>query len=207
MTGQPQVYVIGDTHVRGNMLALSAFIAELLQRPPAYLIILGDLFDYWLETASVQRRHAAMLAEIRQLRDAGWQVDLLVGNREILAGRRLVVAAGVRLRWPAIHLAIGGRSIRIVHGDRLCADPGYHLMFAFLHGFWMRSCSLLMPDWLQDRTAGDVRESSEQRNHAPQQWSHAATIIDPGAAGGRRHADFDNCWAHSPALALQPEGK
>ena len=145
MTEQPQVYVIGETHVRGSMPSLSAFIAQLLQRPPAYLIILGDLFDYWLETATVQRRYSAMLAEIRQLRDAGWEVDLLIGNREILSARRMAVAAGVRLRWPAIQLEIGGRSIRIVHGDRLCDDPGYLMMFAFLHSFWMRACCLLMP--------------------------------------------------------------
>ena len=184
----PEVYVLGDTHVRGELPALTQFLTELAQRPPARLIFLGDVLDYWLDTEACVARHQPLFRQIRDLKAAGWCIEVIIGNREMNASRRFSGAVGWHVRWPYIDIPLHAplsqkphnppngveeaaslpqipRVIRIVHGDRLCDDSGYHLLFAMMRGFWMRYASRLIPEQVQDLIAGAVRRRSEARNH------------------------------------------
>jgi len=157
---RPVLYILGDVHLTGEVGAFHAFLDGLARRPPARLVILGDLFEYWLDTAGATSRYRASLHRLRALARGGWRLDLIIGNREMASGRRLAAATGCRIHWPGLTLALGPRRVRVVHGDRLCDDPGYHLLFAFLSGFWFRAWKACHPGAVQDLVARWMRRRS-----------------------------------------------
>ena len=157
---QPVLYIVGDIHLRTGEEPFSQFLARLAERSPARLVILGDLFEYWLETADAVARYEPVLARLRALRAAGWQLDLVRGNREMAAGRRLAAASGCRMHWPRLDLVLGRRRLRIVHGDRLIRDPGYRALRAWIGSFWHAGWQILHPAPIQDAVARFLRRHS-----------------------------------------------
>jgi UDP-2,3-diacylglucosamine pyrophosphatase LpxH len=169
----PALYIAGDVHLDGGSgdgaAAFVPFLDALLARPPARLVILGDLFDYWIGSAALVRRHDGVLARLRRMADAGWRLDLVCGNRELAAGRRLEVASACRLHWPALELRLGARVLRVVHGDRLCHDPGYHFYAAWLRSFWWRAWSACFPMAVHEAVARWLRAGSQERQQRRRQ--------------------------------------
>jgi UDP-2,3-diacylglucosamine hydrolase len=165
---QPVLYIAGDVHLSGGPSAFTAFLDQLAACAPARLVLLGDLFDYWLETDAGVASHAAVLGRLRALRAAGWRLDLVRGNRELVAGRRLEAASGCRLHWPALDVQLGPQRVRVVHGDRLCHDRGYRAFAAWLGSFWWRAWQACYPAWAQDAVARQLRRGSraQQRQRA-----------------------------------------
>jgi UDP-2,3-diacylglucosamine hydrolase len=165
------IYVVGDVHLSGgeretHAPAFLRFLADLQRKPPARLVILGDLFDYWLETPDAERRYAHALAALKALRAAGWRLDLVQGNRELAGGRRLALATGCALHPRRLDIDLAGRRLRVVHGDRLVHDPGYRLFAAWISSFWHRWWQRLHPAWMQDLVAAALRRRSEAGRRA-----------------------------------------
>jgi UDP-2,3-diacylglucosamine hydrolase len=180
MSAEPLLYIAGDVHADGKSGPFLAFLDQLARRSPARLVILGDLVEYWLETDGSVERHRDVLGRLKALRSAGWQLDVVRGNREIIAGRRLEIATGCRLSWPRLDVQLGPTRLRIVHGDRLCHDPGYRLYSAFMRGFWMRGLQAVHPPQLQELIARGLRAHSQsvQRQHRKRP-GRARVFIDP----------------------------
>ncbi len=185
---QPQLYIVGDVHLTGAEGAFHAFLDRLAARGPARLVILGDLFEYWLDSEASERRYGGCLRRLRRLAAAGWRLDLVVGNREMSSGRRLATATRCQVHWPALDLVLGPRRLRVVHGDRLCRDPGYHLLFAVLSGFWLRACKACLPPLVQERIARWMRRRSRlaqlrRRRHRRPQGARLE-MLDPARIRG-----------------------
>jgi UDP-2,3-diacylglucosamine hydrolase len=181
MTDVPVLYIAGDVHLRGDAGPFAAWLDELVACPPARLVILGDLFDYWLETDGAVRRYAGVLMRFRALRRLGWRIDLVRGNRELVAGRRLAAAAGAPLHWPACDVELGPLRVRIVHGDRLCHDPGLRTLTAWMSGFWFRAWQAGHPGVVQEWVARFMRRSSQrtQRQRNAVGYSGRRPFLDP----------------------------
>ena len=163
----PVLYIAGDVHLDGGANAFPAFLDLIARRPPARLVILGDLFEYWLETSAMAAMHEGVLGRLRRLKEAGWHLDLVLGNREFAAGRLLAARSGCRLHWPMLDLRLGQRRVRIVHGDRLCHDPSYRLFAACMRAFFWRGWYPAFPSVAQDAVARFLRRKSQakQRRH------------------------------------------
>jgi len=175
----PLMYIAGDVHADGTCGPFEAFLDRLASRGPARLVILGDLVEYWLETDAGLRRHAGLLGRLRALVRQGWRLDLVGGNREITAGRRLEIASGGRLHWPFLDLTLNDRRLRIVHGDRLCHDPGYRAYSAFMRGFWVRALQAGIPPFVQDAVARLLRARSQSVQAQRTTVSSKRVFIDP----------------------------
>ena len=179
------LYVVGDIHLRDGGGPFPLFLAELARQPAARLVILGDLFEYWIETADAVARYAPVLDRLRGLVAAGWRVDLVLGNREMASGRLLAAASGCITHWPRLDLQLGQRRIRIVHGDRLIHDPGYRALRAWIGSFWHRAWQVLHPAVMQDGVARFIRRNSSSQRPRTQYRRFA---VDPrrlrGAARG-----------------------
>jgi UDP-2,3-diacylglucosamine hydrolase len=188
----PILYIAGDIHLHGaaDGNPFPEFLDELARRPPARLVILGDLFEYWLESERVIADHEHVLGRLRALRAAGWRLDLVCGNREFAAGRRLAIASGCALHWPRLDLRLGDRRLRIVHGDRLCHDPGYRLLAAWMRAFFWRGWYPCLPMVCHDVFARFLRRTSrrKQARRAHEPRSRPSVFIDrrkvQGAARG-----------------------
>ncbi len=155
------IFIAGDVHLGSphGGVGFARWLDWLAGLPPARLVILGDLFEYWLESSAAVARHAVVLERLRQLRDRGWRIDLVRGNREMVAGRRLEIAGGLRLH-RRLDLVMGKRRLRVVHGDRLCHDPGYRALAAWMASFWQRTWQALHPPGMQDVVARWMRRRS-----------------------------------------------
>lgn len=190
MRPAPVLYVAGDIHLDGSEGAFAPFLDNLLARRPGHLVILGDLFDYWVDSQQVAERHDDVLARLRRLRAAGWRLDLVCGNRELVAGRRLEVASASRLHWPSLDLKLGERRVRVVHGDRLCYDPGYHFYAAWMRSFWWQAWSACFPKAIHELVARWLRARSQagQERRRKQPTRRTRVFIDrrrvQGAARG-----------------------
>ncbi len=181
------LYIAGDVHLdgrNGGERFFCLFLDLLLARPPAHLVLLGDLFDYWVESVAMEQLHAGVLSRLRRLAAAGWRLDMVQGNRELDAGRRLEAASRCRMHWPAIDLRVGARVVRVVHGDRLCHDPGYHFYAAWLRSFWWRAFSACFPPAMHDAVARWLRVNSKKRRVTR---TARSIFLDPRRvrAGGR----------------------
>jgi UDP-2,3-diacylglucosamine hydrolase len=184
----PVLYIVGDVHLRdGGEGAFTAFLDRLARRAPARLVILGDLFEYWLEGPEAVARYRGALDRLRALRAAGWRLDLVRGNREQVAGRVLEAASGCAQHWPRLDLLVGGRRLRIVHGDRLCHDPGYRALAAWLNSFPHRWWQRLHPAWVQEAVARWLRRRSQAAHRARSAGRTRRPFLDPRriAAAGR----------------------
>ncbi len=199
---QPILYIVGDVHLRGEGgeagapgeagvdSAFLAFHTGLAGRPAAHLEILGDLFEFRLETPGACARDARTLAGLRALRSAGWRLDLVLGNREATAGRLLEVASGCRLHWPAPRRSgLPATRLRVVHGDRLCHDPSYRLLAAILRSSFVRAWQRLWPGVVQEQVARQLRRSLARhpgRTRSGQPGSRPGRACSSTAGGCRR---------------------
>jgi len=177
----PVLYIAGDVHLDGGANAFPAFLDQLASRPPARLIILGDLFEYWLETTAMAAMHEGVLGRLRRLKDVGWRLDLVLGNREFAAGRLLAVRSACQLHWPVLDVHLGTRRVRIVHGDRLCHDPSYRMFAAFMRAFFWRGWYPAFPGVAQDLVARFLRGRSrakQRRRYERPPGSRPRVFID-----------------------------
>ena len=80
------VTVCGDIHLRpGQEDSFTSFLDELQQQSPQHLVILGDLFDYWLDSPTFVAAYAFLFDRLRLLKQQGW-LHCVLGNRELAAG-------------------------------------------------------------------------------------------------------------------------
>ena len=146
----PHTLFISDLHLSadhsGSMAAFQRFIAEFAPQAEA-LYILGDLFEYWAGDDDLEDEfHARVIAALRGLAQRGTRVYLLHGNRDLLMGKELAIAAGATLLDDPTLLDLYGTPALITHGDKLCADDVEYQKFrAQVHGAEFQKNFLLQP--------------------------------------------------------------
>lgn len=99
----------------------------------AELLILGDLFEYWIgddtlddDGDAVSRQVAAAL---RSLTGRGVRVYVMHGNRDLLLGAGFLRATGAQLLADPAVAAIGGREVLLAHGDAWCTQDVEYMRF------------------------------------------------------------------------------
>jgi UDP-2,3-diacylglucosamine hydrolase len=176
---QAVVFIAGDIHYDGGASAFPLWLDKLQSHKPARLIILGDLFEYWLDSDEMINLHAPVLQRLKKLAAAGWQLDLVLGNREIAAGRRLSLASGCRPHWPSLDIRLQNTKIRIVHGDRLCYDPSYRFFATFMRAFFWRGWYPFFPGFIQNHVAKFIRQrSAAKQQRRVVQRGYSRVFID-----------------------------
>lgn len=181
MPGPTVLYIAGDVHLgaaHGGGDAFTGWLDRLAGRPPQRLVILGDLFEYWLECPAAVRRYADVLGRFRRLRSLGWRIDLVKGNRELVAERVLPAAMGAAMHWPRLDIRLGNTLIRIVHGDRLVVDPLYAFFAAWWRSFIIRVVGQVLPQAGQDGIARMLRANSRSRQRSAYRQGRRV-FIDP----------------------------
>lgn len=157
---EPVLYIAGDIHHDGSDPGFGRWLDGLAGRTPAQLVLLGDVVEYWIDGGSCRERHEPILGRLRALRRAGWTIDVVRGNRELVAGRAFEVACGGRLHGSCLDLQLGPLRLRIVHGDRLIHDPRYRAWSAMCRSFVFRIGQTLLPPLVQELGARYFRRTS-----------------------------------------------
>ena len=127
---------ISDLHLAAAAPAtLARFLRFCEEEAAAHaeLLILGDLFEYWIgddtldaEDDAVSRSVAAAL---RALSGRGVRVYVMHGNRDLLLGSGFLRATGAQLLADPAVASIDGRELLLAHGDAWCTQDVEYMRF------------------------------------------------------------------------------
>lgn len=127
---------ISDLHLAAAAPAtLARFLRFCEEEAAAHaeLLILGDLFEYWIgddtlddEADAVSRRVAAAL---RSLGERGVRIFVMHGNRDLLLGAGFLRATGAQLLADPAVASIDGRELLLAHGDAWCTQDVEYMRF------------------------------------------------------------------------------
>ncbi|MDA0840191.1 MAG: UDP-2,3-diacylglucosamine diphosphatase [Planctomycetota bacterium] len=120
------IVVFGDSHLAVGVPARTKLVMDFLEGLPGYtdhIIILGDLFDFWLGAKHLLLPDfAEVLDKLRALTDQGVRISLIPGNRDFLLDDHFVRRTGVDLMDDYQDIDLAGKTIRLSHGDLLCTS-------------------------------------------------------------------------------------
>lgn len=158
--------VISDLHLSPALPATTSALAGYLAQPPAAdaLLILGDLFEVWVGDDAVAQPFEAGLASMLRSAAAARPIYFMVGNRDFLAGDRLLSACGMQALVDPTCLHAWDRRWVLTHGDALCLDdlPYQQFRRTVRDAGWQRGF-LAKPLAERLAFAAEVRRESRQR--------------------------------------------
>lgn len=119
---------IADLHLSWRKIGTARrFFQFLRDEAPRFkeLLILGDLFEFWVGDDSSFIALPVSRA-LRRYAEAGHKVYLMQGNRDVLLGEDFAERSGATLVRSSIAVTAAGHRILIAHGDEWCTlDTDY----------------------------------------------------------------------------------
>ncbi len=149
------VYLISDAHfgidLQGCEAREALFFKWLQEISPeiSELIIVGDLFDFWIEYKSAIRPdYFPVLHALKNVVEQGIKVHYLAGNHDFALGAFLEEKLGIIIHHGTFDAEIQGKKVHIFHGDGLIKrDIGYRILKKVLRNpFNQKLYKLLHPD-------------------------------------------------------------
>jgi len=115
-----------ETHRENTLLQFFNWISDKADT----LYVVGDLFDFWLEYASViPRRFFRILCGLNRLREKGIEVHYIVGNHDCWAGTFFPDAMGIPIYFKPVTPVLHGKRFLVGHGDGIAKkDVGYRIL-------------------------------------------------------------------------------
>ena len=129
------------------------------------LVVLGDLFEYWIGPAQERSAGAErVFAGLAALAAQGTSIELLCGNRDFLLSQRAAERAGARLHPEGLVGELpGGRRALVLHGDTLCTlDVGYQRLRRVLRSAPVQVLGPRLPALLGSALARRLRRASSR---------------------------------------------
>lgn len=127
---------ISDLHLNaGAPATLARFLRFCAEEAAAHaeLLILGDLFEYWIGDDTLDDEADALprtvAAALRQLSEHGVRVYVMHGNRDLLLGAGFLRATGAQLLVDPAVAEVGGREVLLAHGDAWCTQDVEYMRF------------------------------------------------------------------------------
>jgi len=144
------VYFIADVHLKKDDLKkrdLFFVFVEMVKSSGGDLFILGDLFDYWANNRRVMKDNQAVFDALCGLTQNGLRVRFLMGNRDLLLGKKVLSRYRINYLGESKRLTIQNRNLFLTHGHLLYTNdiefqryrktkwPIYKVLDALLPGF------------------------------------------------------------------------
>src|SRR5690606_27277104 len=147
---------------------------DAIQHDASELYLLGDIFDFWYEYATVvPKGYIRLLGKLATLADAGTKITLFKGNHDMWMFGYLRDELGATIVSNELIIERGGKSCYLHHGDGL--GPGDHRYKILKKIFRSRLCQ-----WLFARLHPNLGIGIAQR------WSASSRL-----ANGRREQLLD----------------
>ena len=210
------VYVVSDTHLgavpRETERAFWRFL-DHVAREASFLLINGDLFDFWFEYRSViLREHYRTAARLADVVDAGVRVAFVGGNHDAWAGSFLRDDVGIEVLDGPVEMTLAGRRTLVAHGDGLGkGDFKYRALRRVIrHPVSVAAFRALHPD-LGRRIAGAASTTEHKADTGDQASRGRAAFIQGWAEeqiAERPHIDLVLAGhAHVPAVVEVRPGR
>ena len=169
------VTVVGDVHLTPEEPEVARRFAAFLDERKAQggtLVLLGDIFDWWVgrEQAARQTFAREALEPLKAVAAAGVRLVFLAGNRDYAFDG----SEGFDIElWPdVVRTRLGERTVVLSHGDLLCSeDRGYLRMRRFFRSKFGRWLLRTVPySWAAYLAEGlrDLSDRSTRRSRGAQ---------------------------------------
>jgi UDP-2,3-diacylglucosamine hydrolase len=203
--GASDIRVVADTHFRDPALPGEAerrarfrgFLDALA--PGTFLVLLGDIFDFYFEYRSVvSRRYLDVFEAIDTCRRRGVDIHFLGGNHDHWVGDFFTQDLGVTVHQKEIRIAAQGKRLVLAHGDLVMPrDYGYKMLKSVIRNPLVVGASRWIHPDLLDAIAGGVAHGSRQYFNVPQEkraraveahaWDHFFTRGNDAFVMGHVH--------------------
>ena len=122
---QPEIYFVADIHLERNENTkrdLFLSFVKMVKDKRGDLYILGDLFDYWANNRRIMKDNSAVLEALADLASQGSKVAFLIGNRDLLLGKKVLLHYGIDYMDEQTVKTINGKRVLLTHGHLLCTN-------------------------------------------------------------------------------------
>lgn len=210
--GWTAIDFIADLHLSAAMpRTFDAFAAHLRHTTADAVLLLGDVFEFWVGDDQRERPFERELLALLAAQAPRRTLAFMAGNRDFLVGAEVQRVCGWRVLPDPTLLIACGRRLLLSHGDALClADSEYQRFRALSRSpGWQREF-LALPLAQRLRQATEARAASEARKRAtgvdPELWAD----VDAAAAIAWLHAsgagDLIHGHTHRPGDAILAPG-
>jgi UDP-2,3-diacylglucosamine hydrolase len=124
--------IVSDLHLGPQQPATLARFLRFLEATAARhreLLVLGDLFEFWVGDDADDPTGTTVAAALRAVADRGCRVLLMHGNRDLLLGRAFCERAGATLLADPTVAQIGATPALLAHGDAYCTRDTDYMRF------------------------------------------------------------------------------
>lgn len=163
-----RVWVTGDVHLSPGDPERAGFFVRFLEaarRECDRLVILGDLFDFWIGPRhALGCAYGPVVEALRAAHAAGFPLEFLCGNRDFLGPRELE-AIGLRVHGDLLLLERpGGARTLVTHGDLLVeGDHAYRRYRRAVRSWWFHLGYRVVPVWFRLFVARLLRGASQRK--------------------------------------------
>lgn len=168
----PSAFVISDLHLgtrygaadAGREALFEEWIRGLTGRA-THLILLGDVFEFWMEYRHyIPKHHLGVLSALYELRRSGVEIHYVCGNHDFNLGEFFRDSLGIITHNGPFEINLQGKRMLLLHGDGLNPrDWKYRLVRKVLHHpFSNWAWKLLHPDLGMKIALGVGKTSRDQ---------------------------------------------
>lgn len=159
-------FFISDVHLDPAHPEITAIFIKFLQAqaPKAdALYILGDFFEVWIGDDAASPLPKQIAKAINALTQH-IPVYFMHGNRDFLIGKQFLAESGCQFLPDPSVITLYGKPILLTHGDRLCTQDQWHMLFRFItQQPWVKKAFLRLPLSLRQNIADTLRQKSKKR--------------------------------------------
>jgi UDP-2,3-diacylglucosamine hydrolase len=171
------IRIVADTHFRDRDLPGEAERRDRFLRflnslsTGTWLVLLGDIFDFYFEYRSVvSRRYLDIYEALDQCRHRGVDLHFLGGNHDHWVGDFFTHDLGITVHQDEIRIAAQGRKIVLAHGDLVMPrDYGYKVLKSVIRNRAVIGASRWIHPDIMDSIARGVAHGSRQYFNVPQE--------------------------------------
>lgn len=131
-------YFVSDIHISSPDEPRAALLLSFLRglsgtSNATHLYFLGDIFDLWVaDHRYFVERYRDIIAEVGRLRDEGVEIHYFEGNHDLHLRYFWADRLGVEVHPGPIQAQLGGRLLRLEHGDQMNPDDKGYLFLRWL---------------------------------------------------------------------------
>jgi len=167
------VYIVSDCHfgvpdvqASKSREALFCRFLDDIKSEANFLILLGDIFDYWFDYKEVvPKGYVRLLGKLAELSDAGVQILYFTGNHDMWIKDYFTQELNAKIYRQEQTFLINGKICRMGHGDGLNPkDYGYKLIKAIYACPVNRFLYAQLHSWLSFKIARKISKTSRGFN-------------------------------------------
>jgi UDP-2,3-diacylglucosamine hydrolase len=166
-------YFIADVHLERDELKKRVLFLSFLKMVGAGgadLYILGDLFDYWANNRQVMKDHREVLNALLELSGTGSKVFFLIGNRDLLLGKKVLSRHGVHFLGERTTLELQGRRLMLTHGHLLLTNDVRFQRYRRTKWPVYKVLDAVLPGCIENKLADRFMRASKKVIEAQDPW-------------------------------------